>query len=310
MVPGEFMRIGYPCLNRTIGCTPSATFRLASYTNERAKATVASNLSCLEKILKYNAKYGLLFFRITSDLVPFATHPVCTLAWQDHFSDTLAGIGAYCRDQGFRISMHPDQFVLINTMDNEVLVRSIQELEYQTAILDLMGLDTTAKVQIHFGGVYGDKDASMDRFVHTYSSLSPSVKSRLVIENDERLYSFSDCWALHRRTGIPIVFDVFHHSLLNDGESVSEVLPSLTECWKQQDGLPMIDYSSQEAGKRKGAHALQIDPQDFSRFLSDTRSWDFDLMLEIKDKEKSATLALSLAAGDPRIVTTGVRQNL
>lgn len=302
------MRIGYPCLNRTIGCTPSATFRLASYTNERAKATGSSNLSCLEKILAYNTTHGLFFLRITSDLVPFATHPVCTFGWQDQYSDTLGGIGEYCQDHGFRISMHPDQFVLLNTPDNDVLLRSIRELEYQVEILDLMGLDTTAKVQIHIGGVYGDKAASMDRFVDVFSGLKPAVKSRLVIENDERMYSVADCFTLHRRIGIPVVFDVFHHALLNDGESIDEVLRALARCWKRRDGIPMVDYSSQEAGKRKGAHAGQIDPDDFIRFLCDTRPWDFDLMLEIKDKEKSANIACSLAAGDPRLITTAVRQ--
>jgi UV DNA damage endonuclease len=297
------MRIGYPCLNRSIGCTPSKTFRLASYSDDRLRETVATNLTCLRKILTYNAEHGFLFLRITSDLVPFASHPVCTFPWQDYFSETFAELGDYCRDHGFRISMHPDQFVLLNTPDEGVLGRSIVELEYQVEVLDLMGLDRTAKVQIHVGGVYGDKAGSMDRFVETYSGLNNSITSRLVIENDERLYSVADCCAINNRCGVPVIFDTFHHSLLNHGERLGDVLESLRKSWKECDGLPMMDYSSQQEGKRTGAHAEQIDPDNFLEFFVGSRPHDFDLMLEIKDKEKSAATALSLAAHDSRLVT-------
>jgi UV DNA damage endonuclease len=299
------MRIGYPCVNRSIGCTPSKTFRLSSYTDERLMDTVTANLSCLEKILQYNVGHGLLFLRITSDLVPFASHPVCTFPWQEHFTGSFQKLGEYCRDNGFRISMHPDQFVLLNTPDEGVLGRSIKELEYQVKVLDLMGMDRTAKVQIHIGGVYGDKAASMVRFVKNYSHLDAAIKSRLVIENDERLYSAEDCLAIHARTGIPVIFDSFHHSLLNSGEATGNVLISLRKTWKKYDGIPMVDYSSQQEGKRLGAHAEHIVPDDFQIFLQDSLPGDLDVMLEIKDKERSANLALSLAAQDPRLVTRG-----
>ncbi len=297
------MRIGYPCLNRSIGCTPSKTFRLASYSEERLITTVTANLACLFQILQYNAQHGLLFLRITSDLVPFASHPVCTFDWRGHFAQTFAELGQYCRDHSFRISMHPDQFVLLNSPDENVLARSIWDLEYQTSILDLMGLDRTAKVQIHAGGVYGDKVASMERFVRNYRNLPAGIRARLVIENDERLYPVSDCLALHARTGVPVILDTFHHSILNNAESMKDVLAATARTWRTGDGIPMVDYSTQQDGKRTGAHAETIDPADFSAILAQSRPFDFDLMLEIKDKEKSATVARALAAGDSRLVT-------
>lgn len=302
------MRIGYPCINRSIGCTASHTFRLASYTTERMEETVKENLACLKKILEYNREHGLLFFRITSDLVPFASHPVCTFPWQEHFAGEFRKIGKFIRQHGFRISMHPDQFVLLNAPDTNVFQRSIADLEYQTKVLDLMGLDTTAKVQVHVGGVYGDKPASMDRFSDKYELLDTAIKNRLVIENDERLYTISDCLAIHKRTGIPVIADSFHHGLLNNGEGFSDLLKPLRATWKAHDGIPMVDYSSQEPNKRMGAHAEHIVPEEFRQFLNETRMADFDIMLEIKDKEKSALLALDIARDDPRFVsrkTTG-----
>jgi len=297
------MRIGYPCINRSIGCTASRTFRLASYTEERMRDTVNGNLACLEKILAYNVRHGMLFFRITSDLVPFASHPVCTFPWQDEFAGVFEKTGEYIRQHGFRISLHPDQFVLLNAPDTGILQRSIADLGYQVQLLDLMGLDRSAKVQVHVGGVYGDKPAAIDRFVKQYDLLDTAIRDRLVIENDERLYSLSDCLAIHERTGIPVIADTFHYSLYNTGEQFTALLDPVRKTWKARDGIPMVDYSSQEPGKRVGAHALHIVAEDFRQFLKETLPADFDIMLEIKDKEKSALAALGIARDDPRLVT-------
>ncbi len=297
------MRIGYPCINRTIGCSPARTFRLASYSEERVQETVNENLTCLRAILDYNVRNGILFFRITSDIVPFASHPVCRFPWQEYFSGVFQKIGTYIRDNTLRISMHPDQFVLLNTPKDDVLQRSIADLRYQVQVLDLLGLDTSAKIQIHVGGVYGDKNKSMDRFVENYLTLDTAIRRRLVIENDERLYTVADCCAIHDRTGVSVLFDAFHHSVHNNGEKIPDIMDMVSATWQKADGIPMVDYSSQQPKKRPGAHAETLDPGDFRRFLAMTGTCDMDVMLEIKDKEKSALEALQIAGTDPRLVT-------
>ena len=119
-----------------------------------------------------------------------------------------------------RISMHPDQFILLNSPRREVVGRSIEELKCHCAVLDAMGLDETAKVQIHLGGGYGDNAASMGKFVKEYRKLPAGVKRRLAVENDDRIYSLRDCMKVHREVKIPVIFDSFHHECLNNGESV------------------------------------------------------------------------------------------
>ncbi|WP_245618772.1 hypothetical protein [Methanogenium cariaci] len=146
------MKIGYPCINQSLSCRSSRTFRLRSYTDERLLLTVTENLRCLEDILRYNADHGILFFRITSDLVPFASHPVCTADWQDAFREDFAALGTFIREREMRISMHPDQFILLNAKDPEVFGRSVHELAYHAEVLDLLNLDMTAKIQLHIGG--------------------------------------------------------------------------------------------------------------------------------------------------------------
>jgi UV DNA damage endonuclease len=290
------MRIGYPCINITIGCKADHTFRLQSYSEERLIATVAENLACLQQILAFNLRHELLFFRITSDLVPFASHPVNQFEWQAHFQPHFREIGQFITEHGIRISMHPDQFTLINTLDTAVFERSVKELEYHAEVLDLLRLDTTAKIQLHVGGIYGDKAKSMQRFIERFETLDERLRSRLVIENDDRLYTLRDCLHIHAETSIPVLFDVFHHGVNSSGETVRDALAIVAPTWTERDGVPMLDYSSQEPGERAGKHAETIDLAHFKRFLeavSDVRV-ACDLMLEIKDKEKSAVKVVAM----------------
>ncbi|MDX5421922.1 MAG: UV DNA damage repair endonuclease UvsE [Hymenobacteraceae bacterium] len=291
------MKIGYPCVNVTLDCSSSRTFRLASYSEERLIETVEQNLACLRRILEYNVQHGLFFFRLTSDLVPFASHEVNQYNWQEHFKMTFRRLGSYIRNNNMRISMHPDQFVVLNSPNEQTVRNSIAELVYQGSILDLMGLDTTAKLQIHGGGAYGDKPAATQRFAEVYHTMLPdAVKARLCVENDDRTYTLQDCLQLHELTGMPVIFDNLHHECVNNGEPMREAVQMAAATWKpEKDGILMMDYSSQALGERKGKHTQSIREQLFHDFLVETEGLDMDIMLEIKDKEESALKALEVA---------------
>jgi len=292
------MRIGYPCLNLSLGCTSSGTFRLRSFSTDLLRAKVGSNLDCLARILRYNVARTILFFRISSDLIPFASHPICRFRWGAFFKKRIEEIGGFIRENRVRISMHPDQFTLINSVDRGVFTRSVRELRYHIDLLDIMGLDHSAKVQIHVGGVYGNREKSIERFIKRYQALDERILARLVIENDDRNFPVADCVRISRATGIPVVLDVFHHHLNNRGESLTEMIPLVFKTWTEQDGVPIVDYSSQQRGARRGAHAQSLSPAAFRRFLKLSRPYDFDIMIEIKDKERSAARAIEAARRD------------
>lgn len=189
--------------------------------------------------------------------------------------------------------MHPDQFVLLNARDKRILNNSIRELVYHSRILDLLNLPMSAKIQIHVGGVYGNKTESIKRFAVNYYRLPRAVKRRLVIENDDRMYNVSDCLEVHKLTGVPVLLDSFHHEVNPDGNNLKTAFRLCARTWRKHDGTPMVDYSSQQPGARPGTHATAIDLNNFRHFFHTLAKYEFDLMLEIKDKEKSALTLIS-----------------
>lgn len=284
------MKIGYPCINLSLGKKTISTFRLSSYSEHNLIKAVNYNLRVLEEILRFNIQHNFLFFRISSDIIPFASHPTCKFDWQDYFKNDLFRIGRIVKENKIRISMHPDQFVLLNSPNGEIVRNGITEINYQASFLNAMNLDTTAKIQIHVGGAYNDKITSLNRFIENYNTLlSDEARSRLVIENDDYRFSLKDCLKIYDKTHVPILLDVFHHECMTDGLSISNAMESTCNTWKKdKDGVMMIDYSSQEPNSRKGKHASTLDEVKFKNFITSTIDFSYDLMLEIKDKEKSA----------------------
>ncbi|WP_081867848.1 UV DNA damage repair endonuclease UvsE [Hymenobacter sp. IS2118] len=289
------MKIGYPCVNEAMDCSAANTFRLASYSEERLLAAVSANLTCLRRMLEWNVAQGLLFFRMGSGIVPFGSHEINTFPWQTHFAAQFRAIGDYIKANDLRVSFHPDQFVVLNSPSPDIVRRSIEELVYQGSMLDLMGLDSMAKLQIHVGGLYGDRELAISRFAAVHATLPAAVKARVVVENDDRLFPLRDCLHLHELTGVPILFDNFHHECLNHGEPMAEALRLAAATWHPtRDGVPMMDYSSQALGERKGKHTTDLVDERFREFLTNLHGLDMDLMLEIKNKEASALRAVAI----------------
>ena len=298
------MRIGYPCINLTIKNQYPSTFRLKSYSEKRFNETVKNNLSHLLSILNFNKRNDIYFFRISSDVIPFASNPVCDVNWSEVFKAQLEEIGDFINKNNIRVSMHPDQFVILNSKSEDIVKNSIMELQYHCKLLDSMRLPSNAKIQIHVGGVYGDKKKAKKDFTNNFNKLlGKGLQRRLIIENDDRSYSLRDCLDINLETGIPIVFDTFHHEYLNNGETFQQALSAFIKSWNYPlDGNPIIDYSSQSIGDRKGKHAKTLDKNHFICMYNEFKNViienqtgpDLDIMLEIKDKEKSALLALKI----------------
>lgn len=283
------IRLGYACINTTLPST-NKTCRLSNATPERVIELGRLNLQSLTEILRWNAAQGIAVFRLSSEIIPLASHPaVRGVPWERELADELAQVGALIRTTGARVSMHPGQYTVLNSPRPEVVQASLAEMDYHARLLDVLGVGQEGKIILHLGGVYGDKTAGMARFVSNFALLSPSAQSRLVLENDERNYTVADALVISAETSAPVVFDIFHHgynpSLDNLG--LDEIIERCAGTWRLGDGPPKLHYSDQWPGKPPGSHSQTVDPAAFKRFYDIIRGRDFDVMLEVKDKEQS-----------------------
>jgi len=281
--------LGYVAIARSLDISTGQTCRLRHATPERLRALIEANLVNLRRVLEFNAANAIWLYRISSDLVPFASHPVNQLAWWDEFGALLADIGAYVRRHRMRVSMHPGQFTVLNSLSPAVVRAAIDEVVWHARLLDALGVDTTAKIVIHVGGLVDGREPAIARFVATVRDLPDAVRRRLIVENDERLFTAEDVLEVSRATGLPVVFDWLHHRA-NPGtaRTPADIRRVVTRCfatWGPADGVPKIHLSSQARGARPGRHADWVRVTDLLVFLAVAPRRTFDCMIEAKEKE-------------------------
>ena len=284
------MSIGYACLN--IG-TPNTNIRSVMQRNatpEKLTEVTAHNLEALEKMVDYNIANDIRLYRISSDLIPFGSSPVNALDWPEIHKEAFERIGAKIRKSGMRVSLHPGQYTVLNSPTEDVVERAIADLIYHDKILTALGTDTTNKIVLHVGGIYGDKEAALDRFAENFQRLPESVQNRLIIENDDRLYNIEDVLRLANRLQIPAVYDNLHHAINPppSGGTDQYWIAEAKKTWKEADGKQKIHYSQQATGKRPGAHTDTIQLETFLQFYEQLDDPTIDIMLEVKDKNLSA----------------------
>src|SRR5579862_9677033 len=103
-------RLGYACLCRSVEDSSSRGTILRNATPEHLRALTGANLTRLQRVLDFNVAHAVRMFRISSDIVPFGSHPVNAIPWWDEFADPLARIREQIRTSGIRVSMHPGQY--------------------------------------------------------------------------------------------------------------------------------------------------------------------------------------------------------
>jgi len=303
------VRYGYACINLSLveslgKAAPTTNRTMIKKTFDQKGEDWASQLAlqnCRDilPILQWNLENGIQLFRLSSSVFPWASeYRIEELKDITEIKLALKIAGDFTKANGMRITSHPGPFNKLCSERESVVTNTIRDLEIHGEVFDMMGLDQShnAKINIHLGGAYGEKDMAISRFITNFFRLPYSVSSRLTVENDDKasLYSTKELVELlHPETGIPIVHDQHHHTFCDGGLTQEEGMRLAATTWKP--GIrQVIHYSesrSVEAGDPK------IKPQAHSDFIKnriETFGMDIDVMIEAKGKDLALLKYLSL----------------
>lgn len=260
----------------------------------------------LHAILGYLDRNDIRMYRMASALVPYATHPDMPQFHRQlaECADELGELGARANALGIRLSFHPGQYCVLNSQRIDVVAATLRDLELHARVLELMDQPAEAVVVLHVGARGDDPATAADRFVAGFERLSERARSRLVLENDDRLFSLGDVLQLSSRTGLRVVWDPHHHACHNPERIPEREALRLALATWPRGVVPKLHYSSPKTaidehrvkrGRRvervpalppRSAHADLVDPFAFHRFLRDVvRGANVDVMLEAKGKD-------------------------
>jgi UV DNA damage endonuclease len=256
-------RLGYCCINNTLRNSDPEVYSSRSITAAKFNLELASerglnNVYDILKILKWNEEHDIRVFRIGSEPLPRSGdfkvgYKIDDLKDSKEIRDVLAEIGKYAKTHSHSLSFHPGQYVCLGSPRHNVIDLGIKALEAENEVADAICRDVSLDIpiNIHVGGSYnGDFENTSNRFIDSFSKLSPNLKSRLTLENDDK----KSCWSIRRlydmiykKTAVPICADL-HHWLFcnetdgkNDLESMEKDFDLAYETWR--DRSMQIHYS-------------------------------------------------------------------
>ncbi|KAH7205325.1 UV-endonuclease UvdE-domain-containing protein, partial [Fusarium oxysporum] len=295
-------RLGYACLNTYLrNANPpvfsSRTCRMTSILEQGQRYIQElglANARDIVKMIQWNHKYNINFMRLSSAMFPFASHQEYGYRLAPFAADVLAEAGKVAAELGHRLTMHPGQFTQIGSPRKEVVAAAVRDLDYHDEMLSLLKLpeqmNRDAVMVLHIGGVYGNKEATLNRFRENYAKLSDSIKRRLVLENDDVAWGVHDLLPICEELNIPLVLDYHHHNIIFDAclrEGTKDIIglyDRIKKTWTKKRITQKMHYSEQTASaislrerRKHSARAKTLPPCDS----------DMDLMIEAKDKEQA-----------------------
>lgn len=284
------IRFGYACLPISINETSSSILtytyykKLGSKGYDKLRSVILSNFDSLKKILKYNIANDITFFRLTSNLIPLASHPNVSVDLNE-YSDNFKEIGDIIKKYDMRIDIHLDPYYVLNSTRDDVVSSTISILKFYRTMFDLANIDY--KIITHVGGKSGGKKEGMKRFINNFNLLDDDLKKHIILENDDKVYNIRNVLKICNVLNIPMVLD-YHHFICNrNNEKIEDYIEKIFATWN--GCRPKIHFSSPKSKKEKRAHHDYIDVDSFISFLDKIKDKvsDFDCMIEAKAKDEA-----------------------
>ncbi|WP_085521551.1 UV DNA damage repair endonuclease UvsE [Tuberibacillus sp. Marseille-P3662] len=297
MPSSTLFRLGYVAMSVHLeNSSPSQTMTYKRYNQlddpaaarRRLEHIAQSNINNCLRLLKHNWAHDIHFFRLSSRLVPLATHEA--LADWDYMSaiqEPLQSLGAYAKEHQMRLDFHPDHFVVLNTPKKETLKASINILRYHRRLLMGMNLDSRHRCVLHVGGTYKDKPKALERFVTNWAYIPKDIQQMLMIENDDKSFTLLDGLYLSEKLGVPLVFDYHHHLANHDDPDWESHWPRIVDTWANSP-LPLkMHISSPKSDQAFRSHADTVDADRFMHFVKAVNGSvpQIDCMIEAKKKD-------------------------
>ncbi len=226
---------------------------------------ILDNLKALLHSIKYCAEHKIGSFRITSQFLPIYCHiqhgyQLEQMPNAQEIFKQFSNCKNLAKEKNIRLTFHPDQFVVLNSLDQHIVQNSVRELEYHGLMAKLLGADV---INIHVGGVYGNKAAALERFAQHFGQLSQDVKTRLTVENDDKSYTPEDLFPLCQQLSIPLVYDVHHHRCLPDQLTIERASDLAYSTWNREPLFHLSSPLEGWEGDKPQRHHDFIDLKDF-----------------------------------------------
>lgn len=195
----------------------------------------------------------------------------------------------------FRISFHPDHFNVLCSANPEVVRRTINELDHHAWLMDELAGESSDSywypLNIHMSRSSGDPEEIAKQFIKNFNKLPDRVKSRLVLENEDKGVWTPDMLfeLIHLETGIPITYDNLHHKCNPGLWNTREAFRVCASTWRSHDVNPLFHYSEGGANNNPRAHTdfATSSPALFrTQHDSDyTKNMCIDWDIELKQKD-------------------------
>ncbi|WP_042351090.1 UV DNA damage repair endonuclease UvsE [Bacillus massiliigorillae] len=291
------IRFGYVSTAITLwDASPSKTVTFKRYSQlaeeerlAKLQAVTLTNITNTKRMLYYNVAHEIELYRLSSSIVPLATHPEVQWDFVTPFHNEWQELGQIIKNNKMRVSFHPNQFTLFTSPKIEITNNSVRDLEYHYKMLEAMRIEDDSYMNIHVGGAYGDKVSSLARFHDNIKQVPPHIKTRMTLENDDKTYTASETLAVCEREHIPCVFDYHHHMANLCEEPLNELLPRIFQTWQHTGLNPKIHISSPKSEKEFRSHSDFVDLDFIQPFLSELKKChvDVDFMIEAKSKDQA-----------------------